>query len=54
MICERCGDPIEPGEAYETVDIPRPTGAGVTVLLHKKPCVKALFQSAPAGDHRRT
>lgn len=55
MICDRCHAPILEGEAYETVDIVRPTGAGLSVTLHKAPCKKLPHQSAPVSrDRRRT
>lgn len=53
MMCARCDQPIRDGEDYETQDIPRPTGPGATVLLHKKLCKQPPTQTAPAGDRRR-
>ena len=53
MMCDRCHTPITEDEAYETIDIPRPTGAGTTVYLHRPLCQKAPHQSAPAARDRR-
>ena len=53
MMCDRCDEPILPDEPYETQDIPRPTGPGATVTLHKWLCRQPPTQTAPAGDHRR-
>jgi hypothetical protein len=53
MMCARCDQPILDGEDCETQDIPRPTGPGATVLLHKRLCQKPPTQTDPAGDRRR-
>lgn len=45
MICWRCDEPILPGEAYETLDICSPTGAGGTVYLHEVLCERVETQT---------
>ncbi|WP_328436846.1 hypothetical protein OHA71_06280 [Streptomyces sp. NBC_00444] len=52
MMCARCDQPIKPGQPYETHDIPRPTGAGATVFLHKRLCPRPPTQTAPADADR--
>lgn len=47
MMCARCDQPIRPGQAYETYDIPSPSAFGATVYLHKKLCVRPPTQTAP-------
>lgn len=51
MICARCDKPIPDGQAVP-VDMPRPTGAGVTLHVHKRLCKKVLTQTAPASSRR--
>ncbi|MGW2720870.1 hypothetical protein [Streptomyces sp. NPDC001492] len=47
MMCDRCSEPIQRGEPYEEIPIDRPTGAGVTVVLHKRLCARPESQTAP-------
>lgn len=44
--CDRCGNPFVPGDGFETIVVDRPTGGGVTVVLHKPLC-----KPLPADDH---
>lgn len=45
LFCGRCGQPVLGSEEYETQPIHSGSGAGATVYLHKRLCVKARFQS---------
>lgn len=47
MMCDRCDQPILLVERYEVLDILRPTGAGVTVLLHAFLCQRPPTQTSP-------
>lgn len=44
MFCARCDQPIGRDEGYRTHDEIRPTGPGVTITVHAKPCKPAAPQ----------
>lgn len=38
MICQRCGEQIQPDEPYDQLDNPGESRGGCTIYLHKAPC----------------
>lgn len=44
-ICGRCDQSIAEGEPYTAYDILRPTGPGITVYQHDKPCPRVEIQT---------
>lgn len=53
MMCDRCSNPIGEGELYEEIPIDRPTGAGVTVVLHKELCKRPHANLDTSPEYRR-
>ncbi len=49
MICARCGQPIKPGEEYDTEIIPGASAAGADIHLHKRLCKRP-----PEAERPRT
>ncbi|MEU3031523.1 hypothetical protein ACPCBC_04775 [Streptomyces incarnatus] len=47
MICARCNKLIEPGEKRQEIQNPGATAAGATVIIHAKPCRRAVQQTTP-------
>lgn len=52
MMCDRCGQPIQPGEKTTTRSKDSASGAGATVTLHERLCRKPPTQTYPAGRRR--
>lgn len=48
MMCDRCGDPIRPGEETRKYSIDSASGAGATVTLHKELCKRPPSQTYPS------
>lgn len=46
MFCARCGKPLKDEDATP-VDVARPTGAGLTLYVHRYLCRKPVSQTAP-------
>lgn len=54
MTCDRCHEPIRPGEAYDT-EIPHSaSGAAPSVRLHRDPCKPVVRQTTPEDQPWRT
>lgn len=49
MICARCNKPIREDEPRATYDMPSPTAAGITVIVHAYLCKKPPTQTAPVS-----
>lgn len=47
MMCDRCGQPIRPGQKTITAPKDSASGAGGTVTLHKVLCKKPPTQTYP-------
>lgn len=47
MICARCNELIQAGEATEVVVNPGATGVGADIEIHADPCDRAPQQTAP-------
>lgn len=47
IICARCDKPILPDEGYEPIAKMSPSGAGITLHVHKVLCPRPRLQSAP-------
>jgi hypothetical protein len=45
MICNRCDQPILPGEPFTEIDKMSPSGAGTTLYRHDRPCQRVPTQS---------
>jgi hypothetical protein len=45
MICNRCDQPILPGEPFTEIDKMSPSGAGATLYRHDRPCQRVPTQS---------
>jgi len=52
MMCVRCDQPIAKGQVM-VVDVERPTGAGLTVYVHRILCKPLLVQTSPEPRPRR-
>jgi len=50
MICDRCGQPIQPGEEYDRYGIPGASGAGGTAVLHRELCKRQPRQTYPSAS----
>lgn len=48
MFCARCDELLREDEA-QSVDVPRPTGAGSTVYIHRHVCQAPPHQTAPVS-----
>jgi hypothetical protein len=47
--CARCDQRIGEDEERVPYDSGSPTGAGMTLWLHARPCKKALIQTSPVS-----
>jgi hypothetical protein len=48
MICDRCGQPVQRGEATRTYPIDSASGGGRTATIHQRPCKKPPTQTYPS------
>ena len=48
MFCARCGHPLKEADA-EPVDVDRPTGAGITLHVHRVLCTAPPHQTSPVS-----
>ena len=48
MICDRCGDPILPGQKTRTYPVDGASGAGTSVVVHERLCRKPPTQTYPS------
>jgi hypothetical protein len=51
MFCARCDKPLKDRDAAP-VDVARPTGAGLTLYVHRYLCRKPVSQTAPESRRR--
>jgi hypothetical protein len=47
VICDRCCQPIWPGEDHERIPVYSASGAAPDTIRHKRPCKAATRQTAP-------
>lgn len=48
MMCDRCGQPIRPGQKTVTVPKDSASGGGADVILHERLCTKPPTQTYPS------
>lgn len=48
MMCDRCGQPIQPGEKTITRDVQTNSGPGMTVRLHERLCERPPTRTYPS------
>jgi hypothetical protein len=45
MFCDRCSQPIRPGEPYDRIPVDSPSAAVPDVIRHREPCTLPPHQT---------